>query len=1193
MLVGVIVALTVLPRTEFGQTLFLDQVKEHFGHDIQMKQFSFAILPRPSLQLVDVEVTNVNPNLESFKARLLDAEIYLLPLFFRTIILKQLTLEQPELMIQLSHKKGLTVPSTETTTSSQDISSLPTTLAEHVAIRNGSLTIHESSELTKNSALVIEDILLTLDTQSSSLPANFNLEAKKVDSRFGTSPFGITGIIDHLSPNNREPGNLWSNAPPLQFIGQANISNFNFSEINKFIALGPGLEDYQAMINLSTNITLYPERSGVSLAFSDLNGRIHDLPIQGKGNVSGLLGNDTTFFTSVSSSPINLHTLISILPPSFIPSEFQKTISEHEINGMVELVSSTIAGSSTTDIGISTRGVVRVSEGHLLVDQRLQPINDVGASIVWEGSKVRFEELSGAYQSSKIIDGQAAIQFRDSGPWADLEVTTQVDFGNALSTWSIFSASQPLHPALRNLRGTGTVFVSLHGQLNNPESLKFEEIQLQEGNLHLSKDLPPIHHVSGTVSLANNRLALRDFKAEHRSSKILNAQGNIQFQPHGPWVNLVADTQLNVQDIKTLMGKIDSTITFPKPLQYFEGEGNLNVQLKGPVNEPKQLVVEHIRLAQGRFHIRPDLSPIYSVQGKASYKHGTLRVANIQAAFRSSKIRNTSAILQFKETGPHLHLALGSNIVVRDIVDFARHLHPIPQTLIPLRALTEVNGGAECILEIQGPVNKLEQMKFVSGNIRVEDISFRSPHISERVEHLTGSATIVDDELRISSFSGQIGRSRATLRGTIPIAETSKVQNVLFQLHLEIDDINKLKPRVLPTFLHGRALFKGRVIGQQDSPKFNVKADLKEIELDIPDVIHKPAGMPASFEVGGKLQNQRIINLDHAELALPHLDLSGKGTFDTGVPFAIRATMETAPVSLASLPEDMLFGVKKFHSGDLILALDVDGTGKDWRGWQIIGSAKLNDMVAANASPEDPIRNLSVDLKLDQEQDEVDFKLEAIPINNLAALAGVVLLPLEGDLWMNGSIQGRVHPNQDPIPTLHGNLNILAKEGHIHSGKILSRILSILNLPALLKRDVKFNQANIPFNSISSDINIAKGILHTENLVLNSPTLLMSAAGTHDLSTEQLNMMVGISPLGSYTNVLKKIPLVNRLFGEDEGKLLTAFVEVKGPIQDPQVRPLPFKSVEEGAKGLIDLSLKALKRASRLPKEALQSLPTK
>ena len=801
--------------------------------------------------------------------------------------------------------------------------------------------------------------------------------------------------------------------------------------------------------------------------------------------------------------------------------------------------------------------------------------------------------VTGDYQSTKILDGQADIQFRESGPWATFNLETQVDVQNLVEIWTAFTPIQESPATLNELQATGTISVKGQGPLEEPEKIIIDAIHLRDGNLRLSQNLPPITHVTGSATLEKNRLRVTDLHANFGSSRVLEAESTIQFREKGPNVKLEAKTFLDVQDVRLLIGHLSPTLEIPKTLESLEGQGSLTFSLEGPVNHPQEVVLKNVRLEKGRFRLHPDLPHLDLVSGTASLHNSTLRLVDVNAVFRSSHIRDTTATIQFREQESWIDMAIHSNLAAKDVVDLLGQLDPAPEALLPVMELTEVSGGGQVVAAVQGPLSAPEQWTLSSGEIHLKDIRFLTPMVSEPVEKLSGNFMISDDELSISEISGQIGKSQARMQGTIGLGEAQTFRDVVLDGHVETIDIKKIRPGIVPDALQGAIQLRAVISGNHDSPDFTVHADLKDVQLDFPDVIHKPAGMPASFQSGGKIQNQRIIIVDHAELDLPHLELFGKGTFNTGDTFGVEATVESAPVSLVSLPEKMLFGIKKFKSGDLALALNVNGTGNDWRGWKINGTAKLNDMAEVSDSPEEPMGNVSIDLKLDQGNDELNFELEAIPVKNLAALAGITEQNLEGPLWMKGTLQGRVEPNKDPIPTLKGKVNLSVKEGTIHPGKALSRILSYINLPSLIKGDVKFDQNTLPFTSFTGDIDVENGILHTENLVLHSPVLMVSTMGDHDLAADRIDLVVAASPLGSYTKILKGIPLVNKLFGGGGEQLITVFFEVKGATQDPSVRPLPFKSVKEQAKVLIDLSVDTLNNAVSLPKEVLKSSPKK
>ena len=101
----VLVALVILPQTDIAKTFLLEQTEQLIGQDIQVKKIDLTLFPSPHLQLVDVEIKNLNPDLEYLKAQLFDVEILLLPLFYRTVVVKRLILERPEVIIRLLKKK--------------------------------------------------------------------------------------------------------------------------------------------------------------------------------------------------------------------------------------------------------------------------------------------------------------------------------------------------------------------------------------------------------------------------------------------------------------------------------------------------------------------------------------------------------------------------------------------------------------------------------------------------------------------------------------------------------------------------------------------------------------------------------------------------------------------------------------------------------------------------------------------------------------------------------------------------------------------------------------------------------------------------------------------------------------------------------------------------------------------------------
>ncbi len=162
---------------------------------------------------------------------------------------------------------------------------------------------------------------------------------------------------------------------------------------------------------------------------------------------------------------------------------------------------------------------------------------------------------------------------------------------------------------------------------------------------------------------------------------------------------------------------------------------------------------------------------------------------------------------------------------------------------------------------------------------------------------------------------------------------------------------------------------------------------------------------------------------------------------------------------------------------------------------------------------------------------------------------------------------------------------MLLKNGRILKSKerAVWKIISMLNLPAVLQGKVDLEKEGLPYNKIAATIVIQNGLFQTENMIINSPILKITGAGNYDLPTDQLDFVVAVSPFGSYSQFLKTIPLFGRIFAGDRKGLATAIFTIKGAVEDPEVTYLPMKSFATGLTGLAQLAVDVLTNTLTLP----------
>ena len=217
---------------------------------------------------------------------------------------------------------------------------------------------------------------------------------------------------------------------------------------------------------------------------------------------------------------------------------------------------------------------------------------------------------------------------------------------------------------------------------------------------------------------------------------------------------------------------------------------------------------------------------------------------------------------------------------------------------------------------------------------------------------------------------------------------------------------------------------------------------------------------------------------------------------------------------------------------------------------------------------------------------EVSVQATGLRVEDLLKLLGEKEGGLAtGDVRVTGTLSGHGRNPHGLAPTLNGKVEALLENGRMLKSqkRALWKIISILNLPAVLQGKVDLEKDGLPYNKITATMVARNGLFETENLVIDSPIVKMTAAGNYDLTTDQIDMVWAVSPFGSYSEFINTIPLFGRIFAGERHGLATALFSVKGSIENPEVTYLPIQSFASGVTGLAQLAFDVLKNTLMLP----------
>ncbi len=191
--------------------------------------------------------------------------------------------------------------------------------------------------------------------------------------------------------------------------------------------------------------------------------------------------------------------------------------------------------------------------------------------------------------------------------------------------------------------------------------------------------------------------------------------------------------------------------------------------------------------------------------------------------------------------------------------------------------------------------------------------------------------------------------------------------------------------------------------------------------------------------------------------------------------------------------------------------------------------------------------------------------------------SGIVTGSLSGNFHIQGPIGGNFLPNSQ------GTFHIDIKNGVLRQFKVLSKAFSLLNVAQLFSLNLPdMDRQGMPFQHLSSDIDLINGTLHSDNLVIDSRAMGLTIVGKHDLVNDQLDIIMGVKPLGTVDTVVNNLPIAGWILAGDEKALIAPNFSVTGSAQDPQVSMLSVSSVANKLFGIME-------RTITLPSKLIQN----
>ena len=152
---------------------------------------------------------------------------------------------------------------------------------------------------------------------------------------------------------------------------------------------------------------------------------------------------------------------------------------------------------------------------------------------------------------------------------------------------------------------------------------------------------------------------------------------------------------------------------------------------------------------------------------------------------------------------------------------------------------------------------------------------------------------------------------------------------------------------------------------------------------------------------------------------------------------------------------------------------------------------------------------------------------------------------------------------------MNGEMTLDIKDGKLWKGVVISKIFSIINIISI---NALFEKG-LPYNSISGSFKVTDGLVSSEDITFESSSLRMSAVGKINAEEKTIQGTLGFHPFVTVDKIITSIPLAGWIMGGKEKSLISMYYEVTGPLKNPDVYPVPVKTIGKGILGILQRAL--------------------
>jgi hypothetical protein len=302
-------------------------------------------------------------------------------------------------------------------------------------------------------------------------------------------------------------------------------------------------------------------------------------------------------------------------------------------------------------------GVIRLEQGHILVDSNHPPLTHLAGSVVFDSNLVRILDFQGRMDSSDLLIKEATLEFTDSDMLVDLQGGGNLLAHDVVQALLRDPRSLPFAHALagyRDIQGRIQVATHIEGPLAHPEQLRILQgsLAMEQVNLYSKADWLPISTLTGHMTFDHQRLAIQTLKG-YLGNSPLEMTGQWAFRKKTSSSNLTVHSTVDSSDLLTLFPRLSDTFSI------FAGSLETTLTLSGTTASPSyrlHLDLTDSAVASSRVFTKPAHIPgTFDATGHI-HEHRTLVLRQGELSLPPFKL-DVKGSLAIQEP-PHIRIGL-------------------------------------------------------------------------------------------------------------------------------------------------------------------------------------------------------------------------------------------------------------------------------------------------------------------------------------------------------------------------------------------------------------------------------------------------------------------------------------------------------------------------------------------------------